>query len=175
MRQKAAPDRGEGMWRAEVAESQSFARRNERARTAIGGKRRAAASPIAAVGAVFLATALAGCTSFGFGNDPKPDPNLFTANFKNDLLTYLQLNPANLVGTRDASLAAPALKPFGTESRYVACLRVIGPDWRKEKMVVFFAGEINQYVDATSEQCGGADYQPFPELAAMLSRFGGKK
>jgi hypothetical protein len=170
---EATLDRGEGMWRAEIAESQSFARRVERVRTAIRGKRRARP---AAVGAAFLVTALAGCTSFGIGGDTKPvDPNLFPASFKTDLLTYLQTNPYSLVGTRDASLAAPALRPFGNESRYVACLRVVGPDWRKEKMVVYYAGEINQYVDATSEQCGGADYQPFPELIAMLNRFGGKK
>jgi hypothetical protein len=37
-------------------------------------------------------------------------------------------------------------------------------------MVVYFGGEINQFVDSTAEQCGGAAYQPFPELPAMFAQ-----
>jgi hypothetical protein len=45
----------------------------------------------------------------------------------------------------------------------------------KEKMVAFFSGQINQYVDATSQQCGAAAYQPFPELPALVSQLGGEE
>lgn len=128
--------------------------------------RRASAGSAAA-----LALALAGCSSFGLGSEPKAvDPNVFPASYKAGLMTFLQLNPFGLVGTREASLSAPELKPFGNESRYVACLRVAGPDWRKEKMVVYFGGEINQFVDSTATQCGSAAYQPFPELPAMFAQ-----
>jgi hypothetical protein len=45
----------------------------------------------------------------------------------------------------------------------------------KEKFVVFYAGLINQFVDATSEQCGAAAYQSFPEALAAFSPPSGKK
>jgi hypothetical protein len=122
----------------------------------------------AAVG--LAALVLAGCSSFGLGQSDQPEvnPNLFPADYKAGLMTFLRTNPFNLVGTREATLSPPELKPFGNESRYVACLRVSAPDWRKEKMVVYYGGEINQFVDAT-ELCKSAAYQPFPELPAMFA------
>jgi hypothetical protein len=127
--------------------------------------------------AALLAVALAGCSAMGLGQpEKKPvDPNLFPTDYKTDVLTYLQTNPYNLVGTREASLSPPALMQFGTESRYFSCLRATSPNGRKDKLVVFFGGEINQFVDATGEQCGAAAYQPFPELPALLARYGSKK
>jgi hypothetical protein len=123
-----------------------------------------------------LALALAACSSFGDQAEQKRvDPNLFPSGYKTEILTYLRANPGNYENTRETYLSTPVLKPFGTESRYVACLRVIGRDWRKEKMLIYFGGELNQIVDATSEMCGGAAYQPDPELTAMLSQFGTKR
>ena len=128
----------------------------------------------AAVG--LTALALAGCSSFGFGHsDEKPvDPNTFPADYKAGLMTFLQVNPYGLVGAREAALSAPELKAFGLENRYVVCLRAAGPDWQKEKMVVYFGGAINQFVDA-GEQCKGAAYQPFPELPTMFAQLRSKK
>jgi hypothetical protein len=129
-----------------------------------------------AAAAGVVALALAGCSSFGFGGAPeKPvDPNVFPADYKSGLMAFLQNNPVGLVGAREAALSAPELKPFGTESRYVACLRVAGPDWRKDKMVVYFGGAINQFVDA-GDQCTGVAYQPFPELPALFAQLRSKK
>ena len=53
-------------------------------------------------------------------------------------------------------------------------MRVNGPDWRKEKMLVFYSGGINQFIDA-GDQCGAAAYQPFPELVTEISELKGKK
>jgi hypothetical protein len=130
--------------------------------------------PTAAV--AFAALALAGCSSFGFGHSDQPqvDPNTFPADYKSGLMTFLQTNPFGLVGAREAALSPPELRPFGNESRYVACLRAAGPDWRKEKMVVYYGGAINQFVDAT-EVCKSAAYQPFPELPAMFAQLRSKK
>jgi hypothetical protein len=118
-----------------------------------------------------LAGALANCSEFGFGTQPdkRVDPNKFPENYKKDILTYVQAHPADLVNAREASASAPALAQFGTESRYFMCLRATAPDWRKEKMVIFFSGRMNQFVDADSEHCGAAQYQPFPELVTELS------
>lgn len=121
------------------------------------------------------ALALAGCSSFGSGPADKPEePNVFPADYKAGLMTFLQVNPFGLVGTREAALSAPELKAFGNENRYVACLRIAGPDWRKDKMIVYFGGAINQFVDA-DDKCNGAAYQPYPELPAMFAQLRSKK
>jgi hypothetical protein len=125
-------------------------------------------------GLAAMAGALAACSGIG-PQPPAENPNLVPDNYKALLLTRLQTDPYGLVGGREAFVSAPALKAFGTESRYVVCLRVVAPDMRKEKLVVFFAGEINQFVDATGGDCAAATYQPFPEMSAALARFGGKK
>src|ERR1700674_3266442 len=127
-----------------------------------------------AAGLGLLAGALAGCAGLGQA-PPRPNPNLFPDNYKALLLTRLQTNPYGLAGAREAFVSTPALKPFGTESRYFSCLRVAAPDMRKDKLVVFYAGEINQFIDATNDDCAAAAYQPFPEMNAALARFGGKK
>jgi len=134
---------------------------------------RAQASRALALGMTMLA--FAGCSSFGGAEPEKPmEPNVFPADYKVGLIAFLQNNPFGLVGARDASLSAPELKAFGNDSRYVACLRVAGPDWRKEKMAVYFGGAINQFVDA-GQQCNGAAYQPYPELPAMFAQLRSKK
>ena len=124
-----------------------------------------------------LLIALAACSEMGFGSrEPKTvDPNVYPEKYKTDLVAYVRSNPGDMLNVRDASLSAPALRQFGAESRYFVCLRTVGQDGRKDKLVVFFSGRINQFVDATAEQCDTAAYQPFPELTEMLGQFGKKK
>jgi len=115
--------------------------------------------------------ALAGCSAFGVGQTepPQVDPNTLPADYKSGLMAFLRNNPFDLVGTSEAALSPPELKAFGNESRYVACLRVAGPNMRKEKMIVYYGGAINQFTDA-GESCKSAVYQPFPELPAMFAQ-----
>jgi hypothetical protein len=122
-----------------------------------------------------LAAAVAGCSEFGFGRDKAVDPNLFPENYKKDILAYVENHPAELLNARDAAISAPALRQFGTESRYFSCLRADAPDLRKEKMVIFFSGRMNQFIDAESNQCSAVQYQPFPELLAQLRELKQKK
>jgi hypothetical protein len=91
------------------------------------------------------------------------------------VLAYVQAHPGELINTRDASISSPALKVFGTESRYFVCLQANALDSRKEKLVIFFSGRINQFIDAEGGQCSGAAYQPFPELLAELRHLKEKK
>ena len=120
-----------------------------------------------------LALALAGCSGlpgFGRSQEPPVDPNAYPANYKTDLLDYLQNHASEVDGVRNASLSAPALTQLaGTESRYTACLRTEGAVARKDKMIVYYGGLITQYVDATGAQCATAAYQPFPELVAVVA------
>jgi hypothetical protein len=126
-----------------------------------------------------LALALAGCSGIpGFGrSEEKPaDPNAYPASYKTDVLAYLQNNSTELDSARDPYLSAPTLGQLaGTESRYFVCLRMDRPDGRKEKVIVFYSGLINQYVDASGRQCAAAAYQPFPELVAAVAQMRGKK
>jgi len=123
-----------------------------------------------------LLVALTACSGLGFGSkDEAVDPNLFPEKYKSDLLSYVRASPADMLNVRDASISAPALRQFGTENRYFVCLRTVGPEARRDKLVVFFGGRINQFIDATTEQCGTAAYQPFPELVELVSQFGKKK
>jgi hypothetical protein len=124
-----------------------------------------------------LAAALLGCSEIGLGRQPEKtvDPNTFPENYKKDVLAYVQAHPGELVNTRDASISAPALKAFAMESRYFVCVQANAPDSRKEKLVIFFSGRINQFIDAEGGQCSGAAYQPFPELLAELRHLKEKK
>jgi hypothetical protein len=126
--------------------------------------------------ALLTAVALSACSGLGFNksaNGPKTDPNIFPANYKTDMLSFLQGSLIDPTGIRDTFLAPPALKPFGTEPRYVVCVRynARGEDKQylggKEKVAIYFGGNLNQFVDATPDLCGGAPYQPFPELQSL--------
>jgi hypothetical protein len=101
------------------------------------------------------------------------DPNSSPANYKADVIGLVRTTVGDPTNIRDAYISEPALKLSGAENRYVVCVRFngkgrdgqyMGP---KEKMVVYFGGSPNQYVDATPDKCGGANYQPFPELEAL--------
>jgi hypothetical protein len=125
-----------------------------------------------ALAAVLLAAlTVTACSDFKLGQqDQKTDPNLYPANYKTDLVAYIRTNQVDLLSARSFYVSSPALKQFDLSSRYFVCLRADGQDWRKEKFVVFFSGVINQFVDATSEQCSAAAYQPFPELLAVVGK-----
>ena len=122
--------------------------------------------------AFFLA--LSGCSQFGKPEE-KPEPNIYPANYKKNLLVYLQEKSDVLVNASATYISTPALKQFGSESRYFVCLRIDGQNRRKGEFVVFYGELINQFVDATSEQCGAAAYQSFPEALAAVSPPSGKK
>jgi len=123
-----------------------------------------------------LVLALAGCSSFR-KEDPPLEPNVMPANYRQNLLTFLQQQLTDPVGVREAFVSEPRLQPIGTESRYVACLRYNSKDGFgqyvgvKEYAAIYFNGSLTQYVPATPELCGRAAYVPFPELE-RLKRLG---
>jgi hypothetical protein len=138
---------------------------------------RAASRAVFACASILLLAAVAGCSDFSmWGKSDKPvEANAYPENYKKDVLTYVKAHPAEMLNAREASISAPALTQFGNESRFFACLRVNGPDWRKDKMLIFYSGGINQFIDAEGGQCAAAPYQPFPELVAQIAQMKGKK
>jgi hypothetical protein len=82
----------------------------------------------------------------------------------------LALQLDRLKGIRDAYIAEPALKPRGTFTRYIICMRFDAKDAQgqyqgnKEYAAFYYQGQLTQIVDASREMCDGALYRPFPEL-----------
>jgi hypothetical protein len=119
-----------------------------------------------------LAVALAACA-----NDKimTVDPNVSPARYKDEILDTLRtLFTANETQTvTNALISDLALRPVGTEQRYVVCIRytahgtIYDLTGNVERIAIFYGGHLNQLIEATKEQCGNAAYKPFPELNAV--------
>jgi hypothetical protein len=136
--------------------------------------------------AVALAATLAGCAGFGSGSSREEREariNVFPDNYKTDLLAALHAYVADPTKIHDAYLTDPAIKPVGTQNRYVVCVRfdAKNSDGRyvgsRDIMAVFVTGRFDRFVDQAGqpsgqpnpvkEQCGQADYKRFPELEGL--------
>jgi hypothetical protein len=119
---------------------------------------------------VIFAAALAACTST---KETVVDPNLFPSGFKKEILDTLTTTLSDPTNVRDASISDPALIKVANDQRYAVCLRFNPRDGNHHYMGIttriayFYAGHLNQLVDATKEQCGNATYKPFPELEKL--------
>ena len=98
------------------------------------------------------------------------EANAFPATYKDQIATFLTTSLSDGADFRNAMLSPPVLKPVGQNQHYVSCVLLNGRNQHKEKAVIYFNGGINQFVDATPDECGGVDYQPFPELAKFAPR-----
>jgi hypothetical protein len=124
---------------------------------------------------LIAALALAGCSSLPdpWAPPAEPDVNLFPANYKSELLAFMQTYLNDPTDVREAQIAEPVLKRVGSSDRYVVCLRYNAKDSQgryigaKDSVAVYLRGRFNQLVSATGEICKGAVYQPFPEMQAL--------
>ena len=124
----------------------------------------------AGAAAALIAMALAGCSGFG---GPKKDavatdPNAYPATYRSQIATFLRQSLTNRDDFRGALISQPALMPIGDSQRYAVCVQFHGNGQVKNKVAIYFAGMISQFIDSTPEQCGSAAYTPFTELAAAL-------
>ena len=119
-----------------------------------------------------LAMGLIGCSSSS-SKQPEENPNVFPANYKNEIMltmTSMLDDPTNI---RGAFISEPVLRQAGKEERYVICVRSDSRDVNrqytgsKDRIGYFYAGHLTQLIDATKEQCGNAAYKPFPELEKL--------
>jgi hypothetical protein len=136
-----------------------------------------AATALAACCLAALAIVLGNCSQLGGArSNEKLDPNAYPSNYRADLVAHLTTNneSSDIASAQEAYVSTPELRRFDAESRYVVCLRTVGPDGRRERTVVYFSGRINQIRDATAEQCGAAAYQAFPELLSTIAVLRGK-
>lgn len=114
---------------------------------------------------------LAGCGANDYLGKPKePEPNIVPVNYRQEIVDTLRQTLEDITNVRDAYVSEPALVPVGRDQRYAVCVRANSRNsvgqytGSKDRIGYFFAGRLNQLVEATKEQCGNAAYKPFPEL-----------
>src|SRR5581483_4124378 len=115
--------------------------------------------------AVMLCALCIGCSNSNKQKENVVETGVMPPNYRNEIAGFLATQLSDNADFRNSLLAPPVLKQAGANQHYVACVELNGHNQHKEKAVIYLAGSINQYVDATPEECGGAAYGPFPELA----------
>ena len=119
-----------------------------------------------------LAVGLIGCSSSS-SKQPEENPNVFPADYKNEILLTMTNTLEDPTNIRGAFISEPVLRSAGKDERYVVCVRSDSRNANKnytgskDRIGYFYAGHLNQLVDATKEQCGNAAYKPFPELEKL--------
>jgi len=114
------------------------------------------------------AIGMAGCN--GFGGPKKQDatpavgPDIYPANYRPQIAQFLQTVLQDRATFYGALIGQPVFKQVGDKPHYIVCIQLIDHGQRKNKVAIYLAGAITQFIDATPEQCGDAQYQPFKEL-----------
>jgi len=129
---------------------------------------------------VILVLGACGHSLFNTNSDEDTGVNAYPANYKADLLAAMHVYLNDPTGIRDAAVSTPALKPVGSETRYVACLKFNpkknNTDYAgiRELTAVFLVGRFDHFVEIPKDQagaskdlCTGASYAPFPELQKL--------
>ncbi|MBS0247124.1 MAG: hypothetical protein JSR61_10925 [Proteobacteria bacterium] len=115
-----------------------------------------------------MALGLAACSSSS--KNVEPDANIFPKDYKLELMNTLQRELDDPTNIRDAFISEPFLTTASREQRYAVCVRSNSRDLNhtytgsKDRIGFFYAGHLNQLIDATPEQCGKVAYKPWPEL-----------
>lgn len=120
----------------------------------------------AGMAATLVALMLAGCS--GPKKDVAIDPNAYPANYRKQIADFLKQSLTNRADFRGALISAPILMPVGNSPRYAVCVQFHGNGVIKNKVAIYFAAQLAQFVDSTPEQCGSVAYTPFTELAAAM-------
>lgn len=128
---------------------------------------------------------VAGCSALRARGDRDSRQNVFPDNYKPDLTAAMHAYLYDPTNIRDAYLTDPAIRDVDGRKRYTVCLRfnAKNSDGRyagsRDIMAVFASGRFDSFIDQTNaaatpalatllkEQCGMADYKPFPELQAL--------
>jgi len=69
-----------------------------------------------------LAVSLIGCSGSS-SKQPEENPNVFPADYKNEILLTMTNTLEDPTNIRDAFISEPALRQAGKEERYVVCVR----------------------------------------------------
>jgi hypothetical protein len=117
-----------------------------------------------------IALSAAACSS---SSKAPEDPNQFPADYKNEILLTMTNSLEDPTNIRDAYITEPMIRRASNEERYIVCVRSDSRNANKhytgskDRVAYFYAGHLNQLVEATKDQCGGVAYKPFPELEKL--------
>ena len=128
--------------------------------------------------AVAISSLLGGCSGtslegFAFGRAPevpKDDGSAFPAYYKQEVAAFMRTYLDNPRKVRDASIGTPVQRPIAGAPRYVTCVRYNpqNPENKyegsKERLVIFHAGKMTQFLDSDPQVCAGLAYQRYPEI-----------
>jgi hypothetical protein len=131
-----------------------------------------AGAPTACAGVllVLLSLCAVGCSSATNKRNEVVNSEVYPTNYKNQIAAFLQTVLTNSADYHNSLISPPVMRTVGQNQHYVACVQLNGLNQHKEKAVVYFADSINQFVDATAEECSGAAYEPFTELAKLAPK-----
>jgi hypothetical protein len=119
-----------------------------------------------------VAVGLIGCSGSG-SKQPEENPNVFPADYKKEILFTMSNTLEDPTNIRGAFISEPVLRQAGKDERYIVCVRSDSRNASRQytgvtdRIGYFYAGHLNQLVEATKEQCGNAAYKPFPELEKL--------
>lgn len=125
-------------------------------------------SRIVVLALVSVGLSLAACSSDS--KNVVEDPNVFPKDYQREILSTLASQLDDPTNVREAGITDPVLRQAGKEQRYVVCVRYNPRNASrhymgvKEGVAYFYAGTLNQFVDADQGQCKGVAYKPWPEL-----------
>ena len=119
---------------------------------------------------VLLSLCAVGCSSATNKRNEVVNSEVYPTNYKNQIATFLQTVLTNSADYHNSLISPPVMRMVGQNQHYVACVQLNGLNQHKEKAVIYFADSINQFVDATAEECSGAAYEPFTELAKLAPK-----
>jgi hypothetical protein len=122
-----------------------------------------------------FAAALGACSAMSGDTGPPPEPNIMPTNYKQEIIDTMMRILPDATNVRGAFITDPFLSvaPGGKDQRYIVCIRYNGRDasrqymGSKDRVGTFFAGHLNQLVEAGNEQCAKAPFKPFPELEKL--------
>lgn len=123
---------------------------------------------VAVLSLVSLGFVLAACS--GDSKNVTEDPNIFPKEYQREILTTLTNQLEDPTNVRETGITDPFLRQAGKEQRYTVCVRYNARNGSrhymgaKERIAYFYAGMLNQFVDADQGQCKGVAYKPWPEL-----------
>ncbi|HTT48406.1 MAG TPA: hypothetical protein VMG39_10455 [Pseudolabrys sp.] len=123
---------------------------------------------------LFLVAAMAGAlAACGGKKEVLVDPNLFPANYKQEIIDTLARTLVDPTNIRNAFISDPALTQVENDQRYTACVRYTARDAARQygpstdRIAYFYGGHLNQLVKTTKDECAKAAYKPFPELEKL--------
>jgi len=127
--------------------------------------------------ALLAAAALCACGTDHAREAREERALVFPDNYKAELIAFMKVYLNDPTNVRDAYIAEPTMKPIGSHSQYVVCVRYNAKNTdgkymgSKDGMALFDGGRfehmMDQFPKGVVNQCAEADYKRFPELEAL--------